>query len=179
MKIDNKGCVAAIYSSEGTLIGVIGNTIYADRLIEQAIASHFDYANVMLVDSTDFEVSDERAELKVHIIDEHQEIDQYDTFELFWLPLYEQEQTAPVDFESWHEAHFDISSAISLELHKEEMSGIVQDVHESVGTGGLYEMARDLTNKFEEMYKGTVWGVDLEYLDTMEEFCQIHIHNDK
>lgn len=38
------------------------------------------------------------------------------------------------------------------------------------GTGGLYELAKEWTDKFTEQYKDVAWGEEIEYYDTIEEF---------
>jgi len=34
----------------------------------------------------------------------------------------------------------------------------------------MYELAQELTTKFENQYKDTLWGEDLEFFETIEEF---------
>ena len=43
-------------------------------------------------------------------------------------------------------------------------------VLEAQGRGGLYELAKELTDKFENKYKGKEW--DGEFFDTINEFLE-------
>ena len=71
------------------------------------------------------------------------------------------------DFQSWQETHFEIVSAIVLNIEKSKR---VKEVSETQGTGGLYELAEELTDKFEEKYKDKEW--DGEYFCIIEEFIE-------
>jgi len=84
----------------------------------------------------------------------------------------------PNDFDSWQEAHFDISSAIGEALMCDGSNAAIK-VREEVGTGGIYDFAKELTNKFEMSNKGVVWGDEKEYYDTMEEFIKEEIFSNK
>lgn len=74
----------------------------------------------------------------------------------------------PNGFTDWTETHFEIVRAISNELQKDYMTGEVKRVYEMQGIGGLYELAEQLTDEFEEMNKGREW--DGEYLDAIQQF---------
>lgn len=81
-----------------------------------------------------------------------------------------EEEQFPNGFEDWHETHFEITRAIS---NSEHLSGSVANkITCTMGTGGLYELARDLTNKFEKLHRGKNWGIDedTQYFDAIEEF---------
>lgn len=82
----------------------------------------------------------------------------------------------PNDFTSWHETHFEIVKAITLEMNKDEPSGVVAERHEQQGHGGLYELARELTDKFEEEFKDIEWGVTLEYYDEIDDFVMRELY---
>lgn len=82
----------------------------------------------------------------------------------------------PNGFSDWHETHFEIVQAIALEMMKDEPSGIAAERHEQQGHGGLYELAKELTDKFEEEFKDIEWGLDLEYFDKIEEFIQRELY---
>lgn len=73
-------------------------------------------------------------------------------------------------FESWHETHFEIVQWITLMADQE--GNFVSELAESQGTGGLYELAKDLTDKFETLYSGVEWGIDedTQYFDIIEDF---------
>lgn len=78
-------------------------------------------------------------------------------------------------FNSWAETYFEIVSAITHECRKESFeSPIVEEKYESTGTGGMYELAESLTNKFEQEHKGRMW--DGEFLDEIEEFIDKELY---
>ncbi len=99
------------------------------------------------------------------------------------LSLYENEVIAklsgsgdikyfPNGFTNWMETHHEVVSFISWQLHESKGNTVVKEWHDKTGTGGLYELAEEWTNEFEEKYQGTEWGVDLEYFDTIEEWLK-------
>lgn len=71
-------------------------------------------------------------------------------------------------FVSWHETHFDIVSRISLILDNDLPSEIVHLTQEHKGRGGLYQLACELADEFEELHFGREW--DGDYVDTIEDF---------
>jgi hypothetical protein len=73
------------------------------------------------------------------------------------------------------EAHFEICSAICRELSKDVVEGRVGDVQETYGSGGLYELSKELTDKFIELYEGKQW--DGEWLDTVDDFIKGKLFN--
>lgn len=74
----------------------------------------------------------------------------------------------PNGFDSWHETHFEIVQAITQEISKDEPTGVVNERHEAQGHGGLYELAQELTDKFEQLNEGREW--DGEFFDEIEIF---------
>lgn len=93
------------------------------------------------------------------------------------------EEEMPNGFDSWQEAHYDISAAITEALMSEysndEHSNEAIKTRGERGSGGIYDFARSLTNKFETDNKGIVWGEEKEYYDTMEEFIKEEIFSNK
>ncbi len=77
-------------------------------------------------------------------------------------------------FESWQETHFEVVSKITQEAIKKEPAGKVAEVQEANGIGALYELAEELTNKFEKMYAGFEWGG--EFFDEIDAFlvCELY-----
>lgn len=75
----------------------------------------------------------------------------------------------PNGFSAWHETHFEIVSAINsqLSISEDNMSNRVKYAQ---GTGGLYELAEELTNKFEKMHQGREW--DGDFFDEVEGFIK-------
>ena len=74
----------------------------------------------------------------------------------------------PNGFESWQETHFEVVQAITIEYMKDNPRGVVKERHDSQGHGGLYELAEELTNEFEELNKGREW--DGEFFDEIQDF---------
>ncbi len=83
----------------------------------------------------------------------------------------------PNGFESWHETHFEIVQAIVENQSGEICSPIALKIAETKGIIGLYELAKELTDEFENKYKGEIWGETKEYFDTIEEFLTIILHS--
>lgn len=76
----------------------------------------------------------------------------------------------PNGFEDWHETHFEVVKAITAISESLEPHGAVEKRQDEQGFGGLYLLAAELTNEFDNQYKGTVWGEELEYFETIEKF---------
>ena len=64
----------------------------------------------------------------------------------------------PNGFQSWQETHFEVVSFINDPDNTN--SPIIQEVYEENGTGGMYELAEDLTDEFEELNKDKNWDGD-------------------
>jgi hypothetical protein len=91
------------------------------------------------------------------------------------ITLQEDKYTFHNGHSSWQETHFEIVSAIAIEAEKSEPQGKVKEVIEARGTGGLYELAEDLTNRFEEANKGRDW--DGEFFDVIGDFIGDSLFN--
>lgn len=76
-------------------------------------------------------------------------------------------------FTSWEETHFEVVSAISLQANKDKPCKVIADIIESQGTGGLYELAEELTDKFEKIHKDRQW--DGEFFDAIEAFLDVEL----
>lgn len=80
----------------------------------------------------------------------------------------------PNGFTSWMETHHEVVSAIAIELNKDETtSQIISEWKEAQGTGGMYELAKELTDKFEKANKGREW--DGDFFDEIEAFLKIEL----
>lgn len=87
-----------------------------------------------------------------------------------------QEDKFPNGLSNWIETHHEIVSAIAL--NPEDAHNKVNDIEATKGTGGLYEFAEALTDKFEQEHKGTNWGEQEKmYFETLEEFLQTEFDN--
>lgn len=78
----------------------------------------------------------------------------------------------PNGFASWMETHHEIVTEIALIIDKYDPSHPVVKRYDTTGTGGMYELAESLTDKFEQANVGVNWGEDKEYFDVIEEFIQ-------
>lgn len=76
----------------------------------------------------------------------------------------------PNGFTSWMETHYEVVQAITIEWTTPDPKGTIRDKHDEQGAGGLYELAEELTDEFELKYQGVIWGVVLEYFETLENF---------
>lgn len=74
----------------------------------------------------------------------------------------------PNGFQSWQETHFEVVQAITLV--PEDAWNRVTNTRAMQGTGGLYELAEELTDEFEKLHEGKNW--DGEFFDAIEEFLQ-------
>ncbi len=72
-------------------------------------------------------------------------------------------------FTSWQETHFEIVDFITTIRSADKLTGVIAEVQERQGTGGLWELAETWTNEFEKINEGREW--DGEFYDEIEEFC--------
>jgi len=86
------------------------------------------------------------------------------------------EKDFPNGFTDWLEAHYKIVMAIEQQLSHSDDVGKAWDVVKTRGTGGLYNLSEDLTDKFELEYESVMWGEDLEYIDEMEAFIKRELY---
>ena len=72
-------------------------------------------------------------------------------------------------FASWQETHFEVVSIIVIELAKDKTtSTVIEKCYYGQGTGGVYELAEDLSNEFEKIHKDRKW--DGDFFDEIENF---------
>ena len=74
----------------------------------------------------------------------------------------------PNGFESWLETYFEVVSFITLQYERESVTSKVAELYERNGSGGMYELAKELTDEFELLNKGRVW--DGEFFEELESF---------
>jgi len=84
----------------------------------------------------------------------------------------------PNGFTSWMETHHEIVSAIheAIWYHENEsrdLSNRITEVLKTRGTGGLYELAEDLTDRFEQAHINKAW--DGEFFDAIAEFLETEL----
>lgn len=76
----------------------------------------------------------------------------------------------PTDLTDYLETHYEISTYLAL---TEDSPGtLAQVTRENRGIGGLYELAKALTDEFTERHAGKLWGCDDDYFDTLAEFMR-------
>lgn len=66
------------------------------------------------------------------------------------------------------ETYYEMVQAITIEHMKDEPQGIVKDRHDAQGHGGLYELAKELTDEFQEKHNGRLW--DGDFFDEIQSF---------
>ena len=83
------------------------------------------------------------------------------------------EKKFPNGFTSWIETYFEIASAIAAERTHDmgPWSPLLRGINETQGTGGFYELAEALTDKFEVIHEGDTWE-DADFFDTIENFIE-------
>lgn len=85
------------------------------------------------------------------------------------------EQPFVRDFDSWHETHFEVVSNINS-ASDPGADNLVTRTEDNEGTGGIYELAEELTNEFEKLNANRDW--DGEFYDEIEAFCNQKIYNE-
>lgn len=82
----------------------------------------------------------------------------------------------PNGFTSWVETYHEVVAFLE-EMNnagnKEDDANPVEKFYDQTGKGGLYELAVQYTDEFEEKNKGREW--DGEFFDEIEEFLRIKI----
>lgn len=80
----------------------------------------------------------------------------------------------PNGFTSWIETHHEIVMYITRKL-QESADDVINSVMNTRGTGGIYELAEDWTDEFEEQNTDREW--DGEFHDEIDFFCYTKNHN--
>ena len=73
------------------------------------------------------------------------------------------------------ETYYEIVARIEAHLHEE--NGFAYDHYCETGTGGLYELAKELTDKFQKLQEGREW--DGGFLDEIDNFWAQECENRK
>ena len=76
------------------------------------------------------------------------------------------------NFDCWHETHFEVTAAILRQLENQDEVGAAWDRYNDQGNGGLYELAKELTDKFQELHENTVWGEEVEFMEEVTNFLE-------
>lgn len=72
----------------------------------------------------------------------------------------------PNGFKNWQETHYEVVSMLTIAYEKGNLK--VEDYMKANGTGGMYELAEYMTNKFELENKDREW--DGEFFEEIEYF---------
>lgn len=76
------------------------------------------------------------------------------------------------NLEEYLEVHYDIVEFISDHLMTTWTdSSVIKQRYEAHGRGAMYELSKEWTDIFMRDYEDTEWGEDMEYYDTIGEFC--------
>ncbi len=83
----------------------------------------------------------------------------------------------PNGFYSWAGTYYEIVVAITLMIYDEDIDedGILYKQYDEQGQYGLYELAIEITDKFELEYEGAIWGADFDYDETLENFLNLKL----
>jgi hypothetical protein len=71
-------------------------------------------------------------------------------------------------FRDWAETHHEVVCTIHALIDNDTIPSRLQNILDTEGTGGLYDLGIDLTNDFENTYVGRVW--DGDWIDTIIDF---------
>lgn len=74
----------------------------------------------------------------------------------------------PNGFRCWMETFYEVVSYIER-ANSSPRDSYIKKVREKEGTTGLYDLAEQWTNEFEELNEGRQW--DGEFFDEVEDFC--------
>lgn len=75
----------------------------------------------------------------------------------------------------WAETHHVIVEAI---VEAGEESNVINITREIQGMGGIWFLGIELTNKFQDLHKDTIWGEDVDWFDTINEFIDKELYGD-
>lgn len=73
-----------------------------------------------------------------------------------------------LELEDWAETHYDVVVYLEETYYNEDT--LAHDKFEQSGTGGLQQLAFEITNKFQRLHIDTCWGVDADYMEELENF---------
>lgn len=151
---------------DGSLLCVIEPTHNALPTLTAALQDKYPHAIEVIVYPQDFKADTEKLGILAQVV--YQYIKDVIEVELTWVT--NRSNRFPNGFDSWQETHCEICFAIGIEANKQDPSGMVEQVREADGMGGLWELAKDLTDEFEKTNADREW--DGEWIDTIDEFIK-------
>lgn len=81
--------------------------------------------------------------------------------------------TLPKGFRDWAENHHEIVCTIHAFIDNDVMPSKLEKILDTEGTGGLYDLGINLTNKFCNIYENHVW--DGDWIDTIIQFTKFEL----
>lgn len=151
---------------DGSLLCVLEPTHNALPTLTDALQDKYPHAIEVIVYGRDFKAEREKIGIVAKVMYQH--TDDVIEIELTWVS--NRSNRFPNGFDSWQETHCEICFAIGAEASKQDSSGKVEDVREADGMGGLWQLAKDLTDEFEKANEGRQW--DGEWIDEIDEFIK-------
>lgn len=86
----------------------------------------------------------------------------------------------PNGITGWAETYYMVVAEIEVASDMpDEAPKRIEDVLFSNGQPGLWELAKDLTDKFEKENAGVVWGEEKDYHETFEVFIKKEIYDEQ
>ena len=82
--------------------------------------------------------------------------------------------TTPIPLVNFCEIHHEMVKHVVLADHSDQPVPLLQEIHRTLGMGGLYELSYDLTFEFIERYKDRTW--DGDFFDTVADFIDEKIY---
>lgn len=84
----------------------------------------------------------------------------------------------PNGISDYLETYYEIVCEITQSINMGGYSKIVEHIQEEKGRGGLYDLAEELTDKFEHTYEGVEWGIndDVQYFDAIDKFLNEELY---
>jgi hypothetical protein len=166
MLIQNEPNQMAAVWVDGSFLCVIEPTHNALPTLTDALQDKYPNAIEVIVYGRDFKAECEKIGIIAKVVYQYQS--EAIEIELTWIT--NRSNRFPNGFDSWQETHCEICFAIGIEANKEDSSGVVEDVREADGMGGLWELAKDLTDAFEKANEGRQW--DGEWIDEIDAYIQ-------
>lgn len=70
------------------------------------------------------------------------------------------------------ETHFEVVSTIMFKLSNDNK--FLTELYQNNGRGAMWELAKSLTDEFEQLHKDEDW-IELEWFDTLDEFLNYRL----
>ena len=84
-------------------------------------------------------------------------------------------KTFPSGFSFWRDTFYEMVQAITIEWLKDKPVKIIAETHDAQGHCGLYDLAEQLTDKFEKQNKDREWNG--QFFDEIDAFLKIELKN--